>query len=322
MRKAVLVGVATTAAVALVWGILIGAGRPDEQSGDRRAAVVAVAAPPLAAYLPTQRQNTELTEALSVVARSCMQRYGITTASVVSDAWILETAARPVPLYVPEAQARTSGYHEPSPGEADGVGSGAPADGGRGGPQSALSTEQRAVYETLMNGWAARPGSPRTYRGESVPRFGCLGEADAALMRGGPRPVGFDGKPADNSVDVLNITLELIDRADRMARNDSGYRSMVKEWSRCMAEAGHRYATPEAARDDGWFDRPAPTDRERDLAVQDTRCKDEVSYVAIVSALEQSTQRRMIERHRPLLDLVNGNIEARMKNAREIVRNG
>ncbi|UOZ06369.1 hypothetical protein [Amycolatopsis sp. WQ 127309] len=123
-----------------------------------------------------------------------------------------------------------------------------------------------------------------TREGRDVPPGGCAGEADRALAP--------DGKPGQEPVGFA-----LSQRSYDITRTTPPVTAAAAAWSRCMAEAGFRYAEPQAAIEDPAFGAGRASAREIAVAVRDVRCKERTGWVRTWVALERAVQEGLVSHH-------------------------
>lgn len=103
---------------------------------------------------------------------------------------------------------------------------------------ASLSAEDRQRFGSAQFG----PGMPRTTvalkgkAGATVPTAGCVAHARKALAG-----------DVQTWAKISYIPQQFDDQVSRKALTDTGYRATLARWRICMAEAGFRYASPDAA---------------------------------------------------------------------------
>ena len=110
---------------------------------------------------------------------------------------------------------------------------------------------------------------------------GCTGEAHRELEAG---------------IDMEAVDLPQWYKRDSFQRSldDPRVKAVFAAWSRCMAEAGHRYATPlDPPADPGVMGRTV-TDHERSVAVADITCKRRTGLVDAWQRVETTLQRSTV----------------------------
>ncbi|WP_410614868.1 hypothetical protein [Amycolatopsis sp. lyj-109] len=114
-----------------------------------------------------------------------------------------------------------------------------------------------------------------------VPPGGCAGEADRTLTP--------DAKPGQEPV-----SFGLSQRSYEITRTTPPVTAAAAAWSRCMAEAGLRYADPQAAIDDPAFRAGRASAQEIAVATRDVHCKERTGWVRTWVAVERVVQDALI----------------------------
>jgi len=244
---------------------------------------------PLDQYRPTSREEVLLARAESMLFRQCMRRFGfdqkITNAG----------STRPGP----------GGAHVNRYGLADGnvaskAGYHLPA-------QDANHDKEPTQLRTAAEKTVATGVGQSKYRGRSVPRGGCLGEARSLLLRGSTGPI--------DSQLIETISIDYSNQAERDARVQNAFAA----WSSCMKRAGYHYRTPWDPNDDPSFHGEQVSAREIRTAKADVGCKGRVKLIDVWAAVETAYQRRAIERHSEQLKLIQIQLDTRLANARRVL---
>ncbi|MFD8631387.1 hypothetical protein [Streptomyces sp. NPDC059533] len=125
-------------------------------------------------------------------------------------------------------------------------------------------------------------GETAEYNGTPVPEGGCAGEADRELHE-----------------NEMQATLDLAQKLNMASytksRQDPAVTAVSKKWSDCMKESGHDYPDPLAAISDQGFRSAEPTDREKEVALADVRCKQKVNLIGVWAAAETAYQQQLIK---------------------------
>lgn len=150
-------------------------------------------------------------------------------------------------------------------------------------------------------------GPSDTSNGMEIPQGGCHGAAQRTL-NDGAAPVA---DPMFGQV--------LANRASNLAEQDSRVVAAFSAWSECMARSGYDYDDPWEANDDPAFDGPEVTQMEISVAAADVACKEEVDLVDTWVAVEVAYQERLVEENSEALAELLELLEARRRNAAEIV---
>jgi hypothetical protein len=120
--------------------------------------------------------------------------------------------------------------------------------------------------------------------GRDVPPGGCAGEADRAIAP--------DAKPGQEPV-----SFELSNRGYEITRTTPPVTAAATKWSHCMAEAGFRYDSPDAAMNDPAFSAGRASAHEIAVATQDVRCKQRAEWVRTWVGVERAVQDVLIGPH-------------------------
>ncbi len=141
--------------------------------------------------------------------------------------------------------------------------------------------------------------------GRDVPPGGCAGEADRTLAP--------DAKPGQEPV-----SFALSRQSYAITRATPPVTAAAAAWSRCMAEAGFRYADPQAAIEDPAFAAGRASAREIAVAGQDVRCKERTGWVRTWVAVERVVQEALVPHHAADLVREQQHKERQLTVAREI----
>jgi hypothetical protein len=126
---------------------------------------------------------------------------------------------------------------------------------------------------------------------------------------------------------VANTTGRLSAEAVRRTEGDDRVVDAVRQWSRCMAAAGHDYATPlDPVREfseglvlEPGVTVPPPVEGEIATGVDDVHCKRAVDLEAVWRSVESAYQRVLIEESRAELTEYSRWLDALVGRARRIV---
>ncbi|MFF5970052.1 hypothetical protein ACFY7C_00850 [Streptomyces sp. NPDC012769] len=156
----------------------------------------------------------------------------------------------------------------------------------------AYSPEQRALLAGAPGdkGKAEGRSSSTGYRGQSIPRGGCYGEADRRLANSGSMASALGG-----------VVSAIESRALDQARKDPRVTEVTARWSSCMEEQGHQYRDPyEAAGDTARWQpetRPQASGEEIGVALADMRCKERTNLLGVSFAVEAEYENGLIRQH-------------------------
>lgn len=213
-------------------------------------------------------QQTTLAEASTLLTQQCMSARGFVYSSQASPSQVqtlFQTAEYGFGVTSP-ADASTYGYGQPKtsatrPG---------PAFLGGFSTFGDLAKQPRAWVQALL-GFA--PGA----RIGRVRRPGCLQQASQELYaRGG----------------LSDPVPQIAFQASQWTQSDPRVRAVDAAWSRCMAQAGYHYASPQQAADRGWPSKPTPA--ETATATADVRCKQQVNLANTWLTVEAAYQTALI----------------------------
>ncbi|GLH97643.1 hypothetical protein [Phytohabitans aurantiacus] len=249
---------------------------------------------PLDDFAQTEDQEHAITDAVNILGRQCMKRFGLDwPAARVSGSFEVDPYARRYSIIDVE-KASVEGYHAVD-----------------------IIKRQRALAELdanaptpsreAMNVWAGRGQS--SYNGEPVPAGGCAKEATDKLAGG-----------------VREADLALVQRLQVEARGrtmaDSRVVKVFAAWSACMKDEGFSYPDPFAANDDQRWQSETISAEETATAVADVKCKDKANVVGTMLAVERAYQRRQVEQHGTELTAVKAYVQARAATAGRVLASG
>jgi hypothetical protein len=240
---------------------------------------------PVQDYLPTAEQAAELAKAKLVLIKQCMRRFGTEyTFEFVSPEGYGPRSATDRRYGITDvALARTDGYSMGARDPALQPMPPRPELGPDG--QNALSGQGASVVN-----------------GVDVPEGGCIGEAERSL---------------ENATTNERRGQLLQQQSFKESRLDSRVQAATKEWSSCMAEAGHHYTDPLAAAGDPRFI-GGVTAEQIAVAVTDIDCKSTTNLVGIWFTVESAYQNRHIEQNAAAFEQARKAIAARHQEAVDI----
>lgn len=172
-----------------------------------------------------------------------------------------------------------------------------------------------AVFAARAAGAAAQPTPDvvsvitGTRRGEvggrGVPPGGCAGEAN--------RELAADAKPGQEPV-----SFALSGRSHEITGTTPPVTAAAAAWSRCMAEAGFDYDSPDTAIIDPAFSAGRASQHEIAVATRDVRCKVRVEWVRTWVGVERAVQDVLIRHHAADLAHERRHKDQQLAKAREI----
>lgn len=249
---------------------------------------------PLDAYQQTAAQQHTVTNAVTILGRQCLRRYGLE--------WPVEQPlapeqsdpnARRYPV-MDRVKASTDGYHA-----LDVVARQREVDDQK--------KEAPKPTQDAMNVWAGR--GQTSYNGQPVPEGGCAGEALRQLAAGA------------EPVDIELVQRMALDAHGRM-REDSRVIAVFKAWSACMKEQGFDYPDPYVANDDQRWQTETVSATEIATAVADVGCKEKTNLVGTLLAVETAYQRMAVDQHVTQLEAVRSYLERQQADAARVVAGG
>jgi hypothetical protein len=213
-------------------------------------------------------QQTTLAEASTLLTQQCMAARGFVYSSQASPSQIqtlFQTAEYGFGVTSP-ADASTYGYGQPkSPASRPG-----PAFLGGFSTFGDLAKQPRAWVEALL-GFA--PGA----RIGRVRQPGCMQQASRELYAQGG---------------LSDPVPQIAFQASQWTQSDPLVRAVDAAWSRCMAQRGYHYASPQQAADRGWPSKPTPA--ETATATADVQCKQQVNLPNTWLTVEAAYQTALI----------------------------
>ncbi|MGF1432193.1 hypothetical protein [Kitasatospora sp. LaBMicrA B282] len=247
---------------------------------------------PIDAYLFTPEQFKQLGAARDTLTAQCMQRFGLTYAA---------------PTAPPPRQGNqvTHRYDVVDPADGYRTASSAPAPTP---PAPQLTSEEIAVLAGDVPGNAKAITS---FHGQSIPKGGCLGEAEAKLTAQG-------GSMTDSPV-AVGINYDDYQRS----MTDDRLRAVFQQWSACMKAKGYSYATPNDATDDKqWKGTATPSPTEIATATADAQCRQQTNVIGTWFTVESAYENQAIQANLDQLTQVQQGIAAVVKNAATVDTGG
>ncbi|MFD5084612.1 hypothetical protein ACFWOG_18490 [Kitasatospora sp. NPDC058406] len=256
---------------------------------------------PIEAYLLSGEQFRQYDAAQTVLVARCVRGFGLsyTRPDGAGASAETQTTHRYDPIEI--ADVTVNGYHSPDPDRGKKP-AGAPS----------LSADLTTVLGSgLGPDGKPAPGSASTLRGKPLPPGGCIGAAQKELTsRGGT------GRDADVAV---GINYEGFERSMK----DTRVKAAFQDWSRCMADRGHSYATPgDALKDPRWAATARATAEEIATATADVECKARTNVVGTWFTVETAYENELIRRRLPELTAVKADNEAMLELARSVTASG
>ncbi len=260
--------VALIAAVAVLGGGIALASTGESQAGKAPPAIGEVRAVvsdrdvvlPFDGYRNTTDEVNTIERASALLAKDCMSRFGLewtVAETAAADASVAPNAGRYGVLDA--AEVARWGYHAPDSAVRE----------ESGGP----SPEAVMVYTG---------DGASSFRGQAVPRGGCLGEGRRKLAGGGPKSMS-------------GAEFSELDRlASKAAEADGRVVERMTRWRECMAENGYDYVDVWAVNNDVRWTGPTPTAEEIATASRDVVCRTRTELVPTWMAVEAAHQRQLI----------------------------
>jgi hypothetical protein len=130
-----------------------------------------------------------------------------------------------------------------------------------------------------------------------------------------------------------DIARKVYAEIDEAPKTSEAVAEASARWSECMAAEGYDYADPHEAMDDfiivleedpdgsrtiAW-ENPVQTDEEKQVALQDATCKEEVGFWDVVKKVKLDAETAIVERMLPQLEQVKAAREAETNNERAII---
>ncbi|HQZ34842.1 MAG TPA: hypothetical protein PK020_10470 [Ilumatobacteraceae bacterium] len=146
-----------------------------------------------------------------------------------------------------------------------------------------------------------------SFGSQSVPG-GCSAEAIAQLYGSFNNYVTYVG-------DDLWLQ-QVAGEAATKTGTDPAYLDMISKWSACMARAGLSFEKPVDAIGAEWPE-PRPGEAERQTAVADARCRDDVGFIATIVAVEGEYQKEALDAQSTALEEARQRRDALQAEARQ-----
>ena len=249
-------------------------------------------------------QQTVLAEAQSLLTQKCMAARGFVytgQATPTQEQALLQgieygfngSAARANWLIISLSDASTYGYGQPA------AASGPPPGGlFLGGFSSFNALSQHPALAAALLGFA--PG----VRIGPVPQEGCLTLANNEIYRPGSNQLG-DPVPA------------IAQQASLFTQTDPRVIAVNAAWSRCMAQRGYHYASPQQAAGHNWP--TTPTAAETETAVADVTCKQQVNLTNTWLTVEAAYQTALIGQDLATLANLQAGFQSALKRAEALL---
>lgn len=249
---------------------------------------------PVDAYRHTVQDARVVGAAMTLIIRRCTARYGVD----YPQNWPVDGGPQPngrVYGLIDLQQAEQYGYHG---GPVSGAGDDHKVD------EPHYTPEQAAIVEGT-GGMPPGPGFPA-----GLNHDGCIGEAQAAL--GNKSPALAAGE---------QLIARITSTASAKAAKDQRVIAADAAWSTCMKAAGYDYATPLAANDAGWPP-SSITDKERETATADVKCKLQTNDVGIHFGVESVYQQQLMDQNAEALKAYRAALDDQTKKAAATAASG
>jgi hypothetical protein len=249
---------------------------------------------PIDSYRQTAEHQRVVSNAVNIVGRQCMKRFGLDwPASQVTAPAGQPRNARRYAVVDPNKVA-TDGYHAVDQLRAQQT-------------VQAQRANQTAPSGDAINVWTGR--GQTTYNGQPVPAGGCAGEATRQLAGGvEPPDVGLAEK----------LQLDSFSRT----RSDSRVVRAFAAWSSCMKAQGFDYPDPFAAVNDHRWLTSDISKQEITTAVADVTCKIEANVAGTMLTVETAYQQRLIDKHAAELNAIKTFVETETAAAGKVIAGG
>lgn len=160
-------------------------------------------------------------------------------------------------------------------------------------------------------------GDSHRAHGHPIPEGGCLGQAARRLYGPPPKGTKADG---GRLTGYYSAALEVWWESHKAARKDPAWKKAERAWSACMKDKGFRYSDPDKALlDSAWFRTEKPSDKEKETAAADARCKLDSDYITTLHAIEARAQKTAIGKRKKDLDAMRAAQERAVGNARKVI---
>jgi hypothetical protein len=247
---------------------------------------------PIQSYLPTEREQGQLSQAKKILIGDCMKGFGFT--------W---TPAPDLPRVGPKTLTDWRyGIHDMALAEQRGY----KADAEEQAAYDA-AVEKGAVDGTTADGPDAKTlsGDIREVDGKKVPEGGCVGAANQEI---------------DADAIQARAAVELANAAFVKSKEDPKVVKAFADWSACMKRSGYDYEQPLDASDDSKFSGTEVSSEEIATATADIRCRQKTDVAWVWFQAESALQKSAIEQHAEQLSAERKKIDAAVRNASKIVK--
>ncbi|MEU2715901.1 hypothetical protein [Streptomyces sp. NPDC007205] len=181
---------------------------------------------------------------------------------------------------------------------------------------SAQPQEWPADQYTALTG-SHGSGDSRFAHGHRIPEGGCLGEATRKIYGPAPKVTKVNGVKLTGS---YSLAFQLWYESRTKASGDPAWKKADRAWSACMKKKGFTYPDPDKASvDSHWLGHGKPSDKEKETATADARCKLDTGYVPAVQSLEARAQKTLIRENKGRLDTMRAAVERAVRNARTVI---
>lgn len=246
---------------------------------------------PLQAYMPTEQENGQISQAKKILVADCMKGFGFT--------WV---PAPDLPRVGPKTLTDWRyGIHDMALSTSRGY---KPAAKEQEAYDAAV--EKGAADGTSADGPDARAldGRSEEVDGKKVPEGGCAGAANREI---------------DAEVVQARAALDLANAAFVKSKQDPEVVKAFADWSACMKKSGYDYKQPLDASDDPKFGRPEVTSEEISTATADITCRQKTEVALVWFKAESALQKQAIEDHAEELSAERHRIETTVRKASKIV---
>ncbi|MFE4975122.1 hypothetical protein ACFRAR_23835 [Kitasatospora sp. NPDC056651] len=251
---------------------------------------------PIEAYLLSREDFRQYDAAQTALVTRCVRGFGLDyTHPLGGTSSETQTTHRYDPVEL--ADVSVNGYHSPDP-----------SGGKKPGSEPSLSADViTALGSGLGTNGKPASGSPSPFRGKALPPGGCISAAQQELIAHGG--TGRDAQVA------VTINFEGFERSGA----DPRVKAVFQDWSRCMAERGYTYATPDdALKDSRWVASPTPSAEEIATATADVQCKERTNVVGVWFTVETAYENELIRLHQAELTAAKAGNDAMLATARAV----
>ncbi|MEU0071592.1 hypothetical protein ABZ027_18895 [Streptomyces sp. NPDC006332] len=225
---------------------------------------------PMARYSYTVAENTAIESAQHVLTRRCLKTYGIAYEPPKQPSDTTRPADRRYGLSSASEAARF-GYH-PNRDAAQ-----LPE-----GPR--LSKDDLTVFYG-NRGAPQGSGEKLTYKGKDVPDDGCFGQSVSKLSEEYDDPAG------------AAVASRIANGSYQDSLSDPAVKEGFRKWSACMRSSGFRYASPMEPLNNSAFQGDTISEKEKETASADVRCKEKTDLLDIWFKAESEIQKTDIEKN-------------------------